>query len=193
MLKSCLADLKDLPETPLMEDFKQTIGTLRETLQPTFAETLGVTQPEGMGHQYHYQEQEHYQEQDQEPPPPPRDGDAAAFVFPCVDGATWSLGESLLAKLAEAYPGVDVRAQAKQVVAWCETNEAKRKPPEEMAAFFNAWLERNARRSDASPTPAPAEGRRTQAWKSEVPLGAVHPDREKVLELARKRRSEGGQ
>ena len=182
VLKSCLADLKELPSTPLMEDFKQTIGTLRETLQQTFAETLGVTIPERMRHQEQEHNHNHIQEHKQETPPsPPRDGDASPFSFACVDGATWSLGESLLAKLAEAYPAVDVPAEAAKAVAWCETHTDRLKEPDDMPAFFNAWLERNSRRSEASPTPAPASGRRTARYVPQPPPANLDEDRKEIL------------
>ena len=55
---------------------------------------------------------------------------------------TWALTEDLLAVLAEAYPDLDILAEAKKAKAWLIANPHRRKTPRGMPSFLRGWVER---------------------------------------------------
>ncbi|HVA80275.1 MAG TPA: hypothetical protein VNF29_05070 [Candidatus Binataceae bacterium] len=70
VLKSCLADLHDIAETPLLIEFSENLSYLSETFHETFRQTLakGWLKPSPNQEQEQEQEQDQEQEQEQEKP-----------------------------------------------------------------------------------------------------------------------------
>lgn len=65
------------------------------------------------------------------------------LTFPCVGTPpTWDLTCTLAAKLKDAYPALDRKAEYMKALAWLEANPARRKTARGMARFLNGWLER---------------------------------------------------
>lgn len=82
-----------------------------------------------------------------EPPKPaasvPTADEAPILVFPTVGkGREWSLVPSQLSKWRQAYPALDILAECRKALAWCEANPARRKTPKGMCAFLVNWLNR---------------------------------------------------
>ncbi len=61
----------------------------------------------------------------------------------------WHLTQSLIETLEDAFPGIDILAEAKKARAWIETNPTNRKTPKGMPRFLNAWISRSSNRGDA--------------------------------------------
>ncbi len=61
--------------------------------------------------------------------------------FEC-DGTrpVWFLTQSLLDKLHEAYPSIDLLAEARKALAWVEANPRRRKTHTGMRQFLNNWF-----------------------------------------------------
>lgn len=69
--------------------------------------------------------------------------DPVLLVFPVAgpqECKEWGLTASFVAVLREAFPAVDVLAQAKRALAWTIANPKKRKTPGGMRSFLNTWL-----------------------------------------------------
>lgn len=67
------------------------------------------------------------------------------LTFPTVGtGAkSWALTASRLAQWREAYPGLDVMAECRKALAWCDANPTKRKTASGMPAFLVTWLNKS--------------------------------------------------
>ena len=67
-------------------------------------------------------------------------------MFPVVgpEGSPkeWPLFESKVREYSDAYPGVDVLAEAKKARQWCVDNDTKRKTFKGMSKFLNSWMRR---------------------------------------------------
>jgi len=57
-------------------------------------------------------------------------------------GVTWDLRVDLFGELQDAYPGVDILAEARKAKAWCMANPTRRKTARGMPRFLNQWLEK---------------------------------------------------
>jgi len=66
------------------------------------------------------------------------------LIFPTVGmgGKTWGLRPCKVQELSAAFPGVDVLAECRKALAWCEANPAKRKTHKGLAAFLFRWMEK---------------------------------------------------
>ena len=65
------------------------------------------------------------------------------LVFPTSGPVNaWTLTEGQVARWAELYPAVDIRAEARKALAWVEANRSRRKTAVGMPRFFVAWLGR---------------------------------------------------
>lgn len=85
---------------------------------------------------------------------PSRSDNADFPTFPTVAGKrstdrTWELTETLVAELREAFPAVDVRAEARKAHLWLRTNPARRKTASGMPDFLRRWIEREQNRGGA--------------------------------------------
>lgn len=85
---------------------------------------------------------------------PSRSDNADFPNFPTVSGKrstdrTWELTETLVAELCEAFPAVDVRAEARKAHLWLRTNPARRKTASGMPDFLRRWIEREQNRGGA--------------------------------------------
>ena len=69
--------------------------------------------------------------------------DAKYPIFPCIGAIkSWEYTKEFYATLHEAYPGVDLKAEARKAHAWCVANKSKRKTAKGMPRFLNGWMER---------------------------------------------------
>lgn len=75
------------------------------------------------------------------------------FTFPVVGkgSKTWTLPLSELEAYREAFPSLDVDAQMRAAVRWCETNVNRRKTANGMLRFLTSWLNRATNTPRASP------------------------------------------
>ncbi|HET8669468.1 MAG TPA: hypothetical protein VFM05_02235 [Candidatus Saccharimonadales bacterium] len=78
--------------------------------------------------------------------------------YPCTDGL-WDLTESFVGTLKQAYPQIDIMAEARIALAWVWANPAKRKTMKGMPRFMNSWCSRATEAAKAKPVlksvPAP--------------------------------------
>jgi hypothetical protein len=81
-------------------------------------------------------------------PDTPASGPAALLVFPAVGRGShsWNLTSECVGELSEAYPGLDVMAECRKALAWCQGNPKKRKTASGMRAFLTNWLNRSTNR-----------------------------------------------
>lgn len=102
-------------------------------------------------------------------------------MFPVVGkgSKSWALDESQLAEWAQAFPGVDVAAEAVKAHAWIKANPTKRKTAAGMPRFLVSWLGR-AQNSQSSGQ-RPARGH----WEppSEHPVADLTPDQVEALNV----------
>ncbi len=73
-----------------------------------------------------------------------RSSEPAILVFPCVGNGEqgWDLTQSIVDAWSDAWPGVDVVAEAKKALVWLTANPAKRKTAKGMARFLTSWCDR---------------------------------------------------
>lgn len=97
-------------------------------------------------------------------PTPPTASDAVAEiapedckypVYPTTPGATkkprsWVLSDALLVELAETFPAVDVRFQARKAHGWVMANLTRRKTFDGMRQFLFGWMAREQDRAGSS-------------------------------------------
>jgi hypothetical protein len=75
-----------------------------------------------------------------------QEAESAIFSFPVVgkksgDKATeWHLVQSMIDALALAYPGVNVLAECRKALLWCNTNPSRRKTFQGMPEFLRRWM-----------------------------------------------------
>lgn len=63
------------------------------------------------------------------------------LTFPCRGKpATWDLTEARVTEWRNAFPTIDVNAECKKALAWCQSNEPKQKKARGMPRFINGWL-----------------------------------------------------
>lgn len=85
-----------------------------------------------------------------EPSSPPPDSDFVLLRFP-VKGKTtiWDFRSSVQTELKAAFPDLNVLAQAKKALAWCQANPAKQKTESGMKRFLFSWMDRAQNNGDA--------------------------------------------
>lgn len=81
--------------------------------------------------------------------------------FPTEGSRQWGVTAEALAAFQTAFPHVDVRQQVEQMISWLRTNQARRKTPQGMPRFVNAWLARAEAR--LAPAKAPFGSRFTES------------------------------
>ncbi len=62
--------------------------------------------------------------------------------IPLKNGESWWPSDAALAKYRMAFPGCDVAAQLRRMVAWCEANPKRRKTPAGIERMVQSWLAR---------------------------------------------------
>ncbi len=75
------------------------------------------------------------------------------IVFPVVGkgSKTWGFDEANLAELRDAYPSLDVLAEARKALAWVQANPSKRKTAKGMKSFLCGWMGRTQNRGINKP------------------------------------------
>lgn len=87
---------------------------------------------------------------------PPR-ADAVVLTFPVVGRgpSDWPLMQSQLEEWQQAFPGLDLEAEARKALVWVKANTGRRKTASGMTRFLVGWLTREvnarARQAPASP------------------------------------------
>lgn len=71
----------------------------------------------------------------------------AVLVFPCRTGRKtrsneWPLTQELVSELEQAYPDMDVVAEARKAKVWAEANPGRRKTHDGMPRFLASWFAR---------------------------------------------------
>lgn len=83
---------------------------------------------------------------------PQSDSTPVVLTFPTVGPhRTWALHQSHIDRWSDAYPTVNVEAEARKALAWIEAHLDKRKTSRGMPAFLVSWLGRAADRGGSSP------------------------------------------
>lgn len=86
--------------------------------------------------------------------PPSKQLEPAFLTYPTNGPVkTWNLMAHQVGRWKEHFPGVDVEAECRKAVAWCEANPSQRKTSTGMPRFLVKWLTRqqNERSSRAPP------------------------------------------
>jgi hypothetical protein len=88
--------------------------------------------------------------------------EVALLDFPCSGKnngpKSWPLYQSTVDEFSEAYPAVDVMAEARKALVWVKTNPTKKKTFSGMPSFLNRWISNKQNRggSDAGGLPQQA-------------------------------------
>jgi hypothetical protein len=82
---------------------------------------------------------------------PDRSELSALLEFPIVgaEGKTWTLSKAHVAEWAEAFPALDILAEARVALAWLNANPGRRKTGRGMARFLHGWFERTVNRGQS--------------------------------------------
>lgn len=67
---------------------------------------------------------------------------AREFKVLLKSGDEYVVTENTIGRLIQLYPGLDVVAEMRKLVAWCENNPAKRKTNRGVNRFINGWMNR---------------------------------------------------
>lgn len=120
------------------------------------------------------------------PPPEVRAEPVPASAPPVAelklnDGSLYPVYQPDVDKWAGLYPAVDVLAELRKMVGWCDANPTKRKTKGGVQRFINAWLAKEQDKGGVSPT-APVS-----RWgKPEIPKGASGQLGEAEMEAIRR-------
>jgi len=200
VLKSCLEDLHELPQTPLISEFALCVQYLPQTFHETFRKGL----EERFGKPCLDQEQEQEQEQEYTTPacagvgsevnqgctsePAPAttvdSQDGSVFLrFQCRGPVAWfDVTEELVCEYEQLYPGIDVRSELRKAYAWTLASPHNRKTASGMRRFLVGWLNRAANWSSRGATPVVTSSH--SSWEEA---------KAKAQELLKLRRHEMGQ
>jgi hypothetical protein len=142
VLKSCLADLHEIPQTGLITEFSRNLMYLPETFHQTFREGLAKPSPQRMPHQEQEQEQEQKEKAAESATPPSDSGGSESNngLAPAKD--LYQL--EFEAQIKPAYPKRDGDQRWQQA---CEHYRAARKEGESLDVIlagiirYAQWLE----------------------------------------------------
>jgi hypothetical protein len=89
-------------------------------------------------------------------PAAPASEPAVSEIFPCVGTGPkeFPLTEAKVSEYESAYPGVNIRLEARAIKQWCIDNPSKRKTFDGMPRFLNQWFKRVQDRGGGSPQAA---------------------------------------
>lgn len=97
----------------------------------------------------------------------PVTADPALLTFETIGPVKeWSLTQREVDRLAAAFPGVDVLAEARRALAWIEADDGRRKTARGMKRFLTGWVSRSVDRGTA------ARAGRKEGGDAEKPAGA---------------------
>ena len=77
----------------------------------------------------------------------------AVLIYPTTGKGPkeWPLTQTHLGELSGCYPGIDVLAECRKALAWCNANSKKRKTATGMPAFLVNWLNNATNRGGTRP------------------------------------------
>lgn len=91
--------------------------------------------------------------------------DIALDGFPLAGKAgEWALTTEHMSELSEAFPGVDVLAEALKARQWLRDQPSRRKTLRGMRRFLSGWMERQQNRAPATPSPARRDTVADRLW-----------------------------
>lgn len=116
--------------------------------------------------------------------------DETFLEFPCVGRQrVFLLTRSKLEEYRASYPGVNVEQALRTARQWCIDNPKRRKTATGIPAFLTRWLSREQNRATVKSEPT-GRAEFMRPFSSEIPLGAIHPDREKIVAKIRAKRAQ---
>jgi hypothetical protein len=149
-LVGILSDVHDVPQTPLLEQFKHNTKHLSDSLSDTLCDFF----VKGMPSQEQEQEQEYIAtnvactEPSSAPPATPSVPSKHTFEVKASMGSkatTWTLPQAALDRYVEVYgKDQDVEAELAKAALWLHTNPTKRKTAGGMLAYLTQWFNRGA-------------------------------------------------
>lgn len=146
-VKAILKMLETYSKCSLVKGFHEKYGS--QFSLPKASPFEGPSEPLRSQEQDQEQEQEQDRDycsevaSDSEPP----EAEPTLLEFPTSGKAkTWGLVQSHIDELSEAFPGVDVLAEARKAALWCQDNPKRRKTPGGMRRFLSTWMERGQNR-----------------------------------------------
>lgn len=149
-LAGILSDVHDVPQTPLLEEFKQNTTYLPDSLCHTLCDFFA----KGMASQEQEQEQEYIATNvacaapSAAPSATPSVPSKHTFEVKASKGRksqTWTLPQSELDRYVETYgKHQDVDAELAKAAMWLHANPTRRKTAGGMLAYLTQWLNRSA-------------------------------------------------
>ncbi len=144
VVKSWRTHFDNVPECSLKDEAYQALEAFAKGLGKAFEEAFREAFAKPLANQYQYQEQ--YQEENSCPEPAsPASGPAeqSILTFPTSGKVkAWDLFPSKVRELQDAFPALDVVAEARKALAWVQANPAKRKTSNGMSRFLFGWMGR---------------------------------------------------
>jgi hypothetical protein len=126
----------------------------------------------------------------------PEDVDHSAVRFPDFpviaqrgSPRIWTLSDALVSELAEAFVGVDVRAESRRAHAWIKANPGRRKTAKGMRRFITGWIERSQNRGGRGGASAPHNSGYPDGWE-DIRKDTSDPEVQKLIEESAKRARE---
>lgn len=146
VLQGALADLTEVPSSPLITSFLTNLQYIPSTLHYLFE---GLSRKRAIPESKPIsgtQEQEQEKEQEQEQEGSSAVAEPSLLNFPTigVNGKTWPLTNPQVQLWVVAYPSLDILAEARKALAWLQANPGRRKTYGGMPAFLVNWLNRSA-------------------------------------------------
>ncbi len=163
-MQGALSDLAEVPDTPLILHFAQHLVDVPASLHRLFTAVADRYQvghrSNTVPHTVRTQEKEQEQEKETEQESSSAVAEPAALTFPTVglDGDVWSLTHRQISEWSQAYPSLDILAEARKALAWLQANPGRRKTSKGMPKFLVGWLSRTTDRGRSAPA-AESSGR----------------------------------
>ena len=134
------------------------------------------------------EEEEEEEEEDKrksraDSPEPSKASGPPVARIPLNDGTYHVIYQADIDHYRELYPAVDVMAELRKMIGWCEDNKAKRKTKRGVARFIGSWLSREQDRGGR--TASAPRGKVTESQYTQRPN--TEPDGEDVPQWLRDR------
>jgi hypothetical protein len=143
---SATKQLASLHNSPLIKEFCKLYPAVRAPKNDTLSDTLSEVGRDSSQEQ----EQEQEQKKDKELDSCPETGEPSAVPQPSLmefptDGTPkqWHLTQSLADELAEAFPSLDILAEAREAKLWILGDPGRKKTARGMRKFFTGWVSRS--------------------------------------------------
>lgn len=156
IFRSVANQLRTLHNSSLIEDFLVKYPEVKRVFRHRVSK--GYPKLARVGIQEQEQEQDNREEAKasscSEPDKPASEQPVTYPAFPVIGsrqskrgGKTWLLSDARIDELAQAFPGIDVRAESRKAFGWIVANANRRKTARGMPRFLWGWMERAQNRS----------------------------------------------